>query len=78
MDITRLPFEKQVSPQPWIAIRRQRSLDDLIGQALEENPDATANEVAKKIASWGYDVSGILIARKMQALSLPRRTTTGA
>ena len=62
MDIMMPRLEQQPSPAPWL-VRRNRATDlpHLIRTALEQNPNATVDDVVAQLERWNVQASGIIV-----------------
>lgn len=62
MDIMMPPLEQQPSPAPWLVRRNRADVPRLIRTALEQNPDATVDQVVAQLERWNAHVSGIIVS----------------
>jgi hypothetical protein len=68
MDIVSPKVENWVSPAPhWIAAQRSDKRG-LVRELARMHPEAGPDEIAALCAKWGLQVSGILVARIVQAV----------
>jgi hypothetical protein len=71
MDLLTPRLEQQVSPAPWSVLRSRIDLPSLIRAAIEQQPDASVDEVVAQLARWHVQASGIIVA-----MWLPRLKTS--
>jgi hypothetical protein len=62
MDIMMPRLEQQPSPAPWLIRRSRVDLPRHIRAAVEQNPDASVDQVVTQLASWNAQTSGIIVA----------------
>ena len=62
MDIMMPSLEQQPSPAPWLVQRSRIDLPRLIRAAMEQNPDASVDQVVTQLAAWNVQASGIIVA----------------
>jgi hypothetical protein len=62
MDIMMPRLEQQPSPAPWLVRRSRIDLPRLIRAAMEQNPDASVDQVVTQLAAWNVQASGIIVA----------------
>ena len=61
-------LNQQVSPAPWLKSREHVELPHLIRAALKENPNANADQVMAKLASWNVQASGVIVSMWLMKL----------
>ena len=62
MDIMMPRLEQQPSPAPWLVRRSRIDLPRLIRAAMEQNLDASVDQVVTQLAGWNVQASGIIVA----------------
>jgi hypothetical protein len=62
MDIMMPRLEHQPSPAPWLFRHSRINMPRLIATAMEQNPDASVDQVVTQLAAWNVQASGIIVA----------------
>jgi hypothetical protein len=66
MDITRAATQQEVAPPSWIIAQRQQDLRDVIRRAIEQQPEASVDDIVEQLRRRNVPASGIFVAREMQ------------
>ena len=67
MDIVSPKLENWVSPAAYWVLAQRKDKRALVRDLAREHPQASPDEIAAMCAKWGLPVSGILVARIVQA-----------
>ncbi len=68
MDIAAPRIDNRVSPAPHLLLRQRTDKRTLVRELARRHPDATPDQITAMCESWGLPVSGILVARILQAI----------
>jgi hypothetical protein len=66
MDVASPPLHKRAGPSGRLRAARNVDPHQVIRKALDQHPNATADQIASILQRWGHPVSGVWIARQMQ------------
>ena len=62
MDIMMPRLEQQPSPAPWLVRRSRIDLPRVIRAAMEQNLNASVDQLVTQLAGWNVQASGIIVA----------------
>jgi hypothetical protein len=73
MDIERPPIEGQVEPAPWLVARGRVNVPGLVDGILQDDPDASVQQVLHLLARRNVQANGALVAQRVLDFRRRRR-----